>query len=85
MAVTLSRDRRRTHSATSASHCASRPSTHESRMAPHLAARQHVPEAVAREEDAGPLAAAALLQRERARVRLARHGALRRRLEDEIP
>ena len=35
MAVTLSRDRRRTHSATSASHCASRPSTHESRMAPH--------------------------------------------------
>ena len=50
-----------------------------------LLARQHVPEAVAREEDAGPLAAAALLQRERARVRLARHGALRRRLEDEIP
>ena len=29
-----------------------------------LLARQHVPEAVARKEDAGPLAAAALLQRE---------------------
>ena len=84
MAVTLSRDRRHTlgDERVRTARRGPRRTSRGWRRTPRPSRRA---EAVAREEDAGPLAAATLLQRERARVRLARHGALRRRLEDEIP